>query len=184
MEEEFLQSKHPRTNKLKIYIYLSHLYPTLTLPVCLSSSPSPSPNLRRVSSSATPPSVGLQLVKQRHLITAEATQSYVCLCMCVCECGLDAGGRKLTIVSKLPGLCPLHCLCALTLSLIVLYCNSRCWPRSVAEKDWSQYRSWKGGYSRGAGVHLNNLFFPTVYHWFLLSITSPNVSKKPLAIIS
>lgn len=135
VEEEFLQSKHPRTNKLKIYIYLSHLYPTLTLPVCLSSSPSPSPNLRRVSSSATPPSVGLQLVKQRHLITAEATQSYVCLCMCVCECGLDAGGRKLTIVSKLPGLCPLHCLCALTLSLIVLYCNSRCWPRSVAEKD-------------------------------------------------
>lgn len=61
---------------------------------------SPSPpsvcicNLRLVSSSTTPPSVGLQLVKQKHLIAAEATQSYMCMCVAV--------------ISKLPGLCPLH----------------------------------------------------------------------------
>lgn len=75
---------------------LFHLYPSLPVSVYISYSLSLR-NLRRVSSGTTPSSVGLQLVKQRHLITAEATQSYVCLL-----------GVLKAFVSKLSGLCPLQ----------------------------------------------------------------------------
>lgn len=67
--------------------------PSVCVFVCVSSELSSLDNLRRVSSSTTPPSVGLQLVKQRHLITAETT---------------DLREREPTIVSELPGLCPLQ----------------------------------------------------------------------------
>lgn len=90
-----LQSERPRPK-----YFLSHLYSTLTLPVYVSPAPLllclSLDNLRRVSSNTTPPSVGLQLVKQRHLIIAEATQSYVCV-----------ERRQWSTVSKLPGLSPL-----------------------------------------------------------------------------
>lgn len=73
-EDMPLQSERPGPK----YI-LSHLYSTLTLSVYVSPAPLllclSLVNLRRVSSNTTPPSVGLQLVKQRHLIIAEATQS-------------------------------------------------------------------------------------------------------------
>lgn len=81
--ERFMISRHPRTNKLKqnnILYYTSSLF---SFPCVYISKPSPPfYNLRRVSSSTTPSSAGLQLLKQKHLITAEATRSYVCL-LCV-----------------------------------------------------------------------------------------------------
>lgn len=76
-----------QTCKNNIFFFFSKFYlhperlpfsSSLSLPFFLC-------NLRRVSSSSTtPPSVGLQLLKQRHLIIAEATQAYVPLCVCVC----------------------------------------------------------------------------------------------------
>lgn len=56
------------------------VYHASVSPFCLLFLFKSSGNLRRVSSSATPSSVGLQLLKQRHLITADA-MSYVCVCV-------------------------------------------------------------------------------------------------------
>lgn len=88
MGVRFLQDSQVKPARTTFFFFFSKFYlhperlpfsSSLSLPFFLC-------NLRRVSSSSstTPPSVGLQLLKQRHLIIAEATQAYVPLCVCVC----------------------------------------------------------------------------------------------------
>lgn len=77
-------SLHP---SLSLALTLSLPSPHLSL--SLSATPLSSGNLRRVSSSAAPPSVGLLLEKQKHLITAETTR--------LCALDLEEDGRLLSL---------------------------------------------------------------------------------------
>lgn len=69
--ERFMISRHPRTNKKgrnnTLYITLIPLSHSLSFPSLFLG------NLKRVSNTTTCSSEGLLLMKQRHLITAEAT---------------------------------------------------------------------------------------------------------------
>lgn len=124
-----------------------------------------------VSSRTPSPSVGLQLAKQRHLITAEATQSY-------CTRAREKKESTLLFLNYLVSvLCTkcLSCLHPLTLSLIALSSNSQ------AKYTLSQRN--QGGF--GSRRTSTDSFLSTVSPLIrVLSITSPNVSKEPLAIIS